>query len=960
MIELLLVGLSKWLASSLFGGYVYDKTIKVFGKDKFESLTDEALREVLKKEENLIIWNELNSAMDLKIRDPTEFDFDQACSCFSGEYLKMCQTFFEDLEKEYLKKLFEHGKEDPITKFLMEEISRLDDFETRIRTLENLYPGIQEFLKIHDTHLKERLEDVKKVIEMKKIDIKDFVGRKDILENFPEGDVFIQGNAAYGKTYLMLLLCKQCNGYYIPLNTVKEKEIFELLIEEAREKKKRIFVDDFHLATQEIREYILSGVLYPVLASRGELAATRPFICFKLQLLEEEDIREYFSVYDIEIEEEILNLLKNDLDFPIKLKIFVNYLKLKEVRQLDNTVLETILKELGLEKFKLPDELDEFYRKFVFGLFDEQQVHLCYILSLLRSPSSVGQLSSISDFSEGKVSRLLEKMEGILDVHERRYAVFHESFREFCLRDLGDARRLNKKIGDYFKGLVGTERDLEAKIEGMYHYGICEEGADFKKVFDLSVVQFLIHVGRWDEAEKNLEFELGLSEDEKEKADTMMILGTICDRRGEWTKSMIYYKECLKIHEALKDTWGIATVYGNMGLVYYKKSEWDKAIEYFEKDQEIFEKLGDAQEMAHTYNNLGMVYYSKGEWNKAIEHYEKSLEIKEKLGNVYDMASTYNNLGMVYYSKGEWNKAIEYCKKSLEISEKLGDVGGIASAYNNLGMIYHKKGEWDKAQEYYEKSLEISEKLGDVQGVAQKCSNLGSVYNNRGEWNKALEYFEKSLEIFEKLGDSQGIADTYTNLGTIYDSKGEWNKAQEHYEKSLEIKEKLGDVQGMAQPYGNLGSVYYKKSEWDKAIEYFEKSLKIFEKLGDSQGIAHTYTNLGTIYDSKGELDKALEYYEESLEIKEKLGDVQGMALTKYGIAIILSRKKKFNEALRLFFESESILKKLGDKFNLMKVYKNLALCYEDMNQKEKANEYYQKAEELRKRLGINIGASYH
>ncbi len=103
MIGPVLVGLSKWLVSSLFGGYIYDKTIKVFGKDKFQSLTEGALREVLKKEDNRIIWNKLNSAMDLKIRDPTEFDFDQACSCFSGEYLKMCQTFFEDLKKEYLK-----------------------------------------------------------------------------------------------------------------------------------------------------------------------------------------------------------------------------------------------------------------------------------------------------------------------------------------------------------------------------------------------------------------------------------------------------------------------------------------------------------------------------------------------------------------------------------------------------------------------------------------------------------------------------------------------------------------------------------------------------------------------------------------------------------------------------------------------------------------------------------------
>ena len=187
MIGHLLVALSKWLFSSLFGGYVYDKTIEVFGKDKFQSLTDEALREVLKKEENRIIWNELNTKMNLKIRDSTEFDFDQACSRFSGEDLKMCQAFFEDLREESLKKLIERGREDPVTKFLMDEITSLDDHEARIRTLENLYPGIQEFLKTHDARLKERLENIKRVIEMpllsKQIIIPDKDRQLSIFEN---------------------------------------------------------------------------------------------------------------------------------------------------------------------------------------------------------------------------------------------------------------------------------------------------------------------------------------------------------------------------------------------------------------------------------------------------------------------------------------------------------------------------------------------------------------------------------------------------------------------------------------------------------------------------------------------------------------------------------------------------------------------------------------------------------
>jgi len=935
MIESVVMGLSKWLASSLFGDLVYKKAKKAFGKDKFLSLTEKALNEILKKEENKIIWGKITEIDDFKIRDPTEYDFSQIYSFFSGEDLELCQNFFRELEEEYLNQVYERGKEDPVTLFLMKEMRQLKDLESRAEKL-----------------LAERLKDVKKVIEMKKVDIKDFVGRKDIIKNFPSGDVFIHGKAAFGKTYVMLMLCKLCNGYYIPLDAVKEKEIFELLVREARGKNKRIFVDDFHCATQEIQEYIQAYLWNVVLASREECTIRRDFTCYTLGLLNKEDIKEYFSVYNIAIEEDVLKRLEDDLSFPIKLKIFVNYLQSKGIIHLDEHNFEVILEDLEL-KFRLPDELNEFYKKFVFGLFDEKQIHLCYVLSLLRSPASVGRLSEISHFPEGEVSKLLEKMLGVVEVYEKRYTIFHESFREFCLQDLGDARELHKKIGNYFEGLVETESDLEARIEGMYHLRVAGLDDEFRRVFDLSVVQLLVHVGLWDEAEENLEFGLKIFVDEKMRADTMIVLGTVYHRKGNWEKAMAFYKECQKIYEKTGDIHGMTSTYNNLGLVYYRKGEWDKAVEYYEKSLEIKEEIGDIHGMAQTYGNLGSVYADKGEWDKAVEYYEKDLGIFEEIGDVHGMAQTYGNLGLVYYRKGEWDRAIEYYEKDLGIFEEIGDVHGMAQTYNNLGLVYYRKGEWDRAIEYYEKDLGIFEEIGDVHGMAQTYGNLGLAYADKGEWDRAIEYYEKSLEISEEIGDIHGMAQTYNNLGLVYTNKGEWDKAIEYYEKSLEIKKEIGDIHGMAQTYNNLGLVYTDKGEWDKAIEYYEKSLEIKKEIGDIHGMAQTYGNLGSVYYKKGEWNKAIEYYEKDLEIFENLGDVYGMALTKYGIANILRLEKQFNDALKLYQESEKILKKLGDPLNLMNVYYNLAVCYNDMDQEEKATEYYQKAEKLRKQLGI-------
>ncbi|MGD2251107.1 MAG: tetratricopeptide repeat protein [Candidatus Methanofastidiosia archaeon] len=823
MVEPVLVGLATWLGNTLFGGYAYDKAKNMFGKDTFEELTQKALDKIIKKEENLIIWNEIMELKDLKIDDPTEFDYTTVCELLSEEYTEMCCNFFEDLEKEYQTQLNILAKKDPVTKFLLKKVSHFDE---RITSLEQKPARSTEARKYY-IHLKERVKNVKKIIKTRMVDVSDFVGRKDIIDTLPEGDIFIQGNAAYGKTYVMIKLCNKLNGYYIPLDVVKETEVLEILITEAKEQDKRIFLDDFHCAPVEIQEYIQAYVVNVIVASRREPTITRDFTMYTLELLDTPDIKEYFVYYGIDIEKDILEMLKNDLDFPIKLRIFVDYLGSKGYVNLDEPILKEIVKDLGLEKFQLPDELNEFYKKFVFNRLNEEQIQLCYVLSLLRGSGSVGQLSQIAGISGGEVSKLLSNMQGVLKVYEDRFTIFHDSFAEFCHKGLGDARGLHKRIGMYFEGLENSEGIVEA----MYHYRVSGEKKGFKRVYDLSVVQSLIDGGGWDEAKKDLEVGIEVCEG-KEKADSIMALGTIYFRKGEWDTAMGLYRESQKIFKKLGDRHGLAQTYNNLGSVYAKKGQWDTAIEYYEKSKEIKEKLGDVHGLASTYGNLGSVYYRKGQWDTAIEYYEKSVEISEKLGDIHGLAQTYGNLGLVYADKGEWDTAIEYYEKSVEIKEKLGDIHGLAQTYNNLGLVYADKGEWDTAIEYYEKDLEISEKLGDIHGLAQTYGNLGSVYAKKGEWDTAIEYYERDLEISEKLGDIHGLALTKYGIANILRNKKKFKKALDLYFESEKVLKKLGDKLNLMKVYYNLLLCYKDMNQEEKAIEYYQKAETLRKNLG--------------------------------------------------------------------------------------------------------------------------------
>jgi tetratricopeptide (TPR) repeat protein len=743
--------LSWSLFRSIFGNYLYQKAEKRFGPDKFKVLTQKALDKALQKEDNRIVWNELAEKGDLDITQLTTGGFDELCGTVSEENSDLCQTFLREMKENYLEQLCALGKKDPLIKYLMYKIPLLDDHEQRLRILEGIFPKIMEYFSVYDVFFQQRLQDTKQVIESEMRDISDFVGREEIIEEFPSGNVFIHGKAALGKTYLLLRLCELHNGYYIPLSKVREIAVLEWLVKEARTAGKSLFIDDFYLATPEVKAYIESCLWDVVVASRGDCDMDRTFHHIRLEFLEEEDIRAYFSLHGISIDAEVLELVGDDLGFPIKLRIFVEYLKRSGVSALTRGRFEEIMGELGLENHELPGELSEFYEKFVFRFLNRNQIELCYILSLLRFPGSVGQLSVISGIDEGGVRKLLNGMMGVLERYESGYGVFHESFREFCIADLGDTRKLNKKMGDYFRELVSGENGDEARIEAMYHYRNAEERSGFAQVFDFSTIDLLELAGLWSEARQNLEFGLNIWSNEETRGSLLLSLGIIQMRMGEWDEALTSYRKCEKIFDGVGDIHGMAETYNNMGLVYADKGKWDKALKYYGKSLEIKKKIGDTRGMAQTYANMGAVFYRECEWDKALKYYEKSLEIEEEIEDMHGMAQTYNNIGLVHADKGECEEALKYYEKSLGIKKEIGDTHGIAHTYANIGLVYAKKGKWDKALEYYEKSLTILEKFNDPMSIMTLYYNMADCYNALNRKSRAQRFHKKAENLRKKL-----------------------------------------------------------------------------------------------------------------------------------------------------------------------------------------------------------------
>ena len=71
------------------------------------------------------------------------------------------------------------------------------------------------------------------------------------------------------------------------------------------------------------------------------------------------------------------------------------------------------------------------------------------------------------------------------------------------------------------------------------------------------------------------------------------------------------YRKALVIDEALGRKEGIASVYGNLGILYKTRGELDRAEEMFQKALAINEALGHKEGMASVYSNLGILYETR-------------------------------------------------------------------------------------------------------------------------------------------------------------------------------------------------------------------------------------------------------------------------------------------------------------------------------------------------------------
>ncbi|MCU0437252.1 MAG: tetratricopeptide repeat protein [Raineya sp.] len=343
------------------------------------------------------------------------------------------------------------------------------------------------------------------------------------------------------------------------------------------------------------------------------------------------------------------------------------------------------------------------------------------------------------------------------------------------------------------------------------------------------------------------------------------------------------------------------------GHTAFKSGNIDEAIQIYKKGVETFPKD------ATLYNNLGWMYYLKEDYKNAIIHLQKANNLEP------NDAQTLKNIAEAYYVSNNSDSALVYASQALKINEKDGygcflkgkilmeqqkyelaitEFDKAATLNPDGAGIYEKRGYSKLMLEQYEEALK------DFNILIKLEPEYHIAYNNRGYCTMMLKEYAKALPDFDKaIALRSDYSTAYNNkayanfkMGKKEEACKDWQKASamgnqdannfvESYCKSMEMTieghrlsqgEKIIVSSSKTPVFKVSGIKAYSKIKLSVVLS---KGVNLIVFKSNTTSTKSTYTttdnkgkadiNLSSLLDKKGNYQLHIEYTDSEGNTKE-------------------------------------------------------------------------------------------
>jgi tetratricopeptide (TPR) repeat protein len=222
--------------------------------------------------------------------------------------------------------------------------------------------------------------------------------------------------------------------------------------------------------------------------------------------------------------------------------------------------------------------------------------------------------------------------------------------------------------------------------------------------------------------------------------------------------------------------------------IYTYEGDFRKGLDAGYKARLTFEEKGQTEYFASLYNNLGLLYFRMQNFEKAIYFYRKSIAADQR-SERNSMALRYFNLSLCYTALDSISNAFStvragqnYCKGNCSRDEQV-------MAEHALGMANFREGSIDLAYANFRRALVISDTTAGDLIRSDNLRMLGSIHFQKKQFDSALNYLQKAEQVATGTRCDKCLLNTYESLIAIFKAQGKAKRQSEVQQKYIDLKE---------------------------------------------------------------------------------------------------------------------------------------------------------------------------
>jgi tetratricopeptide (TPR) repeat protein len=233
------------------------------------------------------------------------------------------------------------------------------------------------------------------------------------------------------------------------------------------------------------------------------------------------------------------------------------------------------------------------------------------------------------------------------------------------------------------------------------------------------------------------------------------------------------------------------------GIIHRDQGHLELAINDLEAALTLYKKLNDPLHLASITGDLGVVYYYQNRFEEAIANYEQAILSYEINRDLRGVMIAHSNIGDILLQNEQYELAEKELSAALELARKKKIVSYELDAGLSLVESWIELSQLDRA----EKELNALEPLILKQTSAcilgRRLVLIGNLYWKRLQPHLAKDFFRRGLEELERKDCQYEIARACFPLAGFLGEQDEVEKAKETLQKAKEIYIKLNNQLGL-------------------------------------------------------------------------------------------------------------------------------------------------------------------